>query len=208
MEYSYKMEQFVVGPIQTNCYMVINETAAEAVIIDPGEEAKRLAEEIRKQDVRPVAILLTHGHNDHIDGVNGLVEEFPDLKVYISKAEEPMVLDGRLGGFGDTGYRIHPDYYVEDGETLSLSGLSYRVISSPGHTAGSVCYYLEDQKILFAGDTLFYESYGRFDLPTGSRTELAHSLKKLLTELPGEVRVFPGHGGSTTIAHEKQVEGF
>jgi glyoxylase-like metal-dependent hydrolase (beta-lactamase superfamily II) len=158
--------------------------------------------------LRPVAILLTHAHNDHFDGVDGLRKRYGDLPVYIGELETDLLADGTLNNpFGDS-EGLTADHTVRDGQILELAGLTLKVIHTPGHTAGSVCYYFEQEKILVAGDTLFFRSYGRTDLATGSDQDMFDSLAKLLTGLPEDVQVLPGHGRTTTIGYEKAVKGF
>ncbi len=199
----------VVGPIQTNCYLVGNARTNEAVIVDPGDHARLLLDMIKKREAAPAAIYLTHGHYDHILAVGDLLNCYPGLPVVISKKERPMVEDQTLNsGIGGYDCRIEPTHWAEDGEVLTYAGLSFKVLATPGHTGGSCCYYLEEEKLLLSGDTLFYQGYGRCDLPTGSVEEMRTSLERLLTTLPEDVRVLPGHGSETTIGYEKRIEGF
>ena len=120
-----------------------------------------------------------------------------------------MVEDPSLncGFFGET-YAISPDVYLSDGEVLSLADMAFRVLASPGHTAGSCCYYMEEEGILFSGDTIFRAGCGRTDLPTGNGRQLMESLARLLGMLPEETVIYPGHGGETTVAYERRMEGF
>ena len=167
----------VVGELMTNCYLIENEKTHETLVVDPGASAHKIAGTLMNKGLRPVAILLTHAHNDHFDGVDGLRKRYSDLPVYIGELETDLLADGTLN-------------------------------NPPGHTAGSVCYYFEQEKILVAGDTLFFRSYGRTDLATGSDQDMFDSLAKLLTGLPEDVQVLPGHGRTTTIGYEKAVKGF
>ncbi len=199
-----------VGPIGTNCYILRDGAEGkEAVLVDPGDQPKRIMGALESLNAVPSAILLTHAHFDHVLGVNGIIEKYPDVKVYIAETERRMVEDFDLNeGFFRKGYVLTPDIYVQEGDVLELAGHRFEVLLTPGHTAGSCCYYEKESGSLFAGDTLFLESYGRTDFPTGSYEQIMASLKRLLTTLPEETDVYPGHGPQTTIGHEKMVEGF
>ena len=199
-----------VGPIGTNCYILRDGAEGkEAVLVDPGDQPKRIMGALESLNAVPSAILLTHAHFDHVLGVNGIIEKYPDVKVYIAATERRMVEDFDLNeGFLRKGYVLTPDIYVQEGDVLELAGHRFEVLLTPGHTAGSCCYYEKESGSLFAGDTLFLESYGRTDFPTGSYEQIMASLKRLLTTLPEETDVYPGHGLQTTIGHEKRVEGF
>ena len=180
----------------------------ETLVVDPGASAHKIAGTLMNKGLRPVAILLTHAHNDHFDGVDGLRKRYSDLPVYIGELETDLLADGTLNNpFGDS-EGLTADHTVRDGQILELAGLTLKVIHTPGHTAGSVCYYFEQEKILVAGDTLFFRSYGRTDLATGSDQDMFDSLAKLLIGLPEDVQVLPGHGRTTTIGYERAVKGF
>lgn len=202
------VRSLTVGPIQTNCYFLTNPETKETVIVDPGDEPDRLRRFLTENEWKPAAVLLTHGHYDHVLGVNDLKSAYPGIPVVISEKEKPMVLDqGLNSGIGGYDYTYEPTRYVEDLDVLKYAGFSFQVISTPGHTAGSCCYYEKDQKILFSGDTIFRHSYGRYDFPTGSFADLRKSLMRVLTSLPDEVRVLPGHGEETSIGEEKAMYG-
>lgn len=203
-----KIYAIQVGEIYTNCYLILNEDTREIVIVDPGDDAERISEKIRELEGRPVAVFLTHGHYDHILAVNDLREAYPAIEVYIGEKDAAMLKDDSLNCtcYG-TRILVEPDHLVREGTVIDLAGFHCTVMHTPGHTAGSVCYYYEDQHVLFAGDTLFYRSYGRTDLPTGSNREMVTSLVRLLTELPEDVTVLCGHDRSTTIGYEKKVKG-
>lgn len=203
-----KIYAIQVGEIYTNCYLILNEDTREVIIVDPGDDAERISEKIRELEGRPVAVFLTHGHYDHILAVNDLREAYPAIEVYIGEKDAAMLKDDSLNCtcYG-TRILVEPDHLVREGTVIDLAGFHCTVMHTPGHTAGSVCYYYEDQHVLFAGDTLFYRSYGRTDLPTGSNREMVTSLVRLLTELPEDVTVLCGHDRSTTIGYEKKVKG-
>ena len=203
-----KIYAIQVGEIYTNCYLILNEDTREIIIVDPGDDAERISEKIRELEGRPVAVFLTHGHYDHILAVNDLREAYPAIEVYIGEKDAAMLKDDSLNCtcYG-TRIIVEPDHLVREGTVIDLAGFHCTVMHTPGHTAGSLCYYYEDQHVLFAGDTLFYRSYGRTDLPTGSNREMVTSLVRLLTELPEDVTVLCGHDRSTTIGYEKKVKG-
>lgn len=203
-----KIYAIQVGEIYTNCYLILNEDTREIIIVDPGDDAERISEKIRELEGRPVAVFLTHGHYDHILAVNDLREAYPAIEVYIGEKDAAMLKDDSLNCtcYG-TRILVEPDHLVREGTVIDLAGFHCTVMHTPGHTVGSVCYYYEDQHVLFAGDTLFYRSYGRTDLPTGSNREMVTSLVRLLTELPEDVTVLCGHDRSTTIGYEKKVKG-
>lgn len=181
------------GGYMTNCYILRQEDSSQCLIIDPGYEAGRILSVLQQKQLEPEAILLTHGHFDHVGAVQDLAAE-TDCDVYIAEADlslPPMITNGKL-------YYTHT--YPASG-TLNLAGLAIRVLPTPGHTPGSVCLLVEDT--MFSGDTLFQGSCGRTDLPGGSWEQIAASLKTLAA-LPGDYRVLPGHGGETTLDRERQ----
>lgn len=194
----------VVGVVSTNCYLLINENTKETIIIDPGAEADKIILKIKELNVKPVAILLTHGHFDHVMAVKDLVEEY-GIKTYGSKEEVAIFENDSLNcsGMIRQNYELEVDILLEDNEKVNLAGFDIEVIHTPGHTQGGVCYYIEDEGVLFSGDTLFADSIGRTDLPTGDIRALRNSIIKRLFVLPEEVEVYPGHGAKTTIGHEK-----
>lgn len=180
------------GAYQTNCYLAWEEDAESCIVIDPGYEPERVLAQAEKLGKRIAAILLTHGHFDHVGGVRLIAAE-TDCKVYICEADLSMPEQMTAG----------PLYYTHtygEGDVVAEAGLSVKVLHTPGHTRGSVCLTVEDT--MFSGDTLFEGSCGRTDLPGGSWTEIYQSLKRLAA-LPGDYKVYPGHGPSTTLADER-----
>ena len=189
-----------------NTYLLVNDQAI--IIVDPGSDTDKIKEKIQSLDKPVAAILLTHAHYDHIMAVNEIKEAYPSCRVMIAEAERPMVENSELNcNFFPGEYRIEPDRYLKDGDEIEAFGRSFRVIASPGHTAGSVCYYSEEDGVLFSGDTLFQGSCGRTDFPGGSWTEMEQSLKRLY-ELPGDYLVLSGHTGSTSLDRERKTNMF
>lgn len=195
----------VLGLIGTNCYLVFDDQTKEGVIVDPADNGALILNQCRELEVIPKAVLLTHGHFDHICAVPDLVRAF-QLPIYAGKGEEELLRDpakNLSSAYGD-GVSLKNVEYLGNGDTVSFLGRTWQVIATPGHTRGSVCYYLKEDKVLFSGDTLFCESYGRTDFPTGSERELISSVVDKLFALPEDVNVYPGHESQTTIGHEKK----
>jgi hydroxyacylglutathione hydrolase len=204
MEADMKIYSYPLGMIYTNCYIVTNEDTKEGLIIDPSDQAADIKARIQELEITPVAILLTHGHFDHIMAAKDLKETY-HIPVLAGEKEKAMLEDYNLNGTLSVGrnYTLSADRLLKDGEELTLGGLKIKVIHTPGHTAGSVCYYFEKEKVLLSGDTLFLESVGRTDMPTGNTHDLLESLNRKLMLLPDDVIVYPGHGDKTAIGHEK-----
>ncbi len=200
-----KIASVVVGVWMVNCWFLVNEDTKEALVFDPGDEAERILDYVNQKGWKVSAILLTHGHSDHIAAVNELRQK-TKASVYAYEAEKEMLLDMRLN-MSDTmtsgGVTVEPDKLLHDGQDLTLSGIQLKVIHTPGHTPGGCCFYCEEAGCLFAGDTLFQGSVGRSDFPGGSMGALIRSIKEKLFVLPDTTTVYPGHGGETTIAYEK-----
>ena len=202
----HSLQVAVVGVMQTNCYLLSNTETKETIIVDPGDQGNRIVQVCLKEELRPVGILLTHGHFDHIGGVKALTDAFR-VPVYASEAEEELLAEPGMNLSAKfQGYSISlvPDVLLADGEEFSLAGFRIKAIHTPGHTGGGMCYYLPEESILFSGDTLFRHTYGRTDLPTSSFVKLKDSLIHKLFVLPEEIKAFPGHGNATTIGEEKK----
>lgn len=199
-----KIEKFVIGIIGTNCYLVQNEETKECILIDPATCKQKIVDHIREQGLSLKAILLTHGHFDHIMGIDGFLEAFP-VPVYAHEKERELLEDASLNSSSTygPGYTFSGAVYVKDQERLTLAGMEIEVIYTPGHTIGGCCYYLPKEGVLFSGDTLFCASVGRSDFPTGSAGQLIRSIKEKLMCLPEDTKVYPGHMDETTIAFEK-----
>ena len=210
-----KIGRMVMGAYQTNCYFLYRGDSKDVIVIDPGDQGREIYNNMRKHGFVVGAILLTHGHFDHIWGlddlrniVNAAAESDgePPVRVYACEGERELLKNTRLNVSEQTGRpcSTYADVYLHDGDVLTLAGITLRVIATPGHTAGGCCYYVEEAGILAAGDTLFEESVGRSDFPTGNSGTLIRSIQEKLFVLPDDTRVYPGHGGSTTIGHEKR----
>ena len=198
-----------VGMIQTNCYLVMNQESGEAFIVDPGDDADRIEAALMRMGAKPAAILLTHGHFDHILAVNELKTKY-GIPVYASENEEETLREParNLSGLHMCPTVIKADRLMQDSEEFSQAGFRICCLHTPGHTPGSCCYYLPDEKVLFSGDTLFCSGAGRTDFPGGSMSSLVRSLHRLTEELPEQTDVFPGHDQPTTIGEEKMYNPF
>ena len=198
------------GALQANTYLAVDEKTNEGFIVDPGGYNKVLTKEVRDNDVNIKYIILTHGHSDHICGVNEHKAEFPDAKIVAYKDEEAMLENPNLNqspGFG-VPYSTKADILVSDGDELKVGDVTLKFIHTPGHTEGGMCIYVKEAKALFSGDTLFRQSIGRTDFPGGSYKEIMDSIRKKLFVLPDDSNVFPGHMGTTSIGFEKENNPF
>ncbi|MQN01212.1 MAG: MBL fold metallo-hydrolase [Lachnospiraceae bacterium] len=202
-----KLLHYVVGPIQTNCYTLVSDKN-QGIVIDPGASGDSIAAELKKNQVTPVAVLLTHGHFDHVSGVEDLCSHYDSLPVYILEQEMDTLRDPELNLSAVMSYEakdfsgLITDTF-KDGEEKTIAGFKFKVIWTPGHTPGGCSYYFPDLKLLFPGDTLFCESAGRTDFKGGSFSDEVHSIKEKLLTLPEDTTVYPGHDSNTTIAFEK-----
>ena len=192
-----EIRTFPVGDYQTNCYMAWGAGSDSCIVIDPGYEPEYLLAQLRRENKTLSAILLTHGHFDHVGGVKHLAAE-TGCKVYICAGDltlHPTFTAGTI---------YYTDTY-EEGDTLSLAGLTLQVLQTPGHTPGSICLLCED--VLFSGDTLFAGTCGRTDFPGGDYIQILHSLQRL-SALPGDRKVLPGHGEPSMLDVERRTNPF
>ena len=196
--------RLVVGPIRTNCYLIKNKLSDGAIIVDPGGDEEIIENRMLAYHMKPVAILLTHGHFDHIGAVNQLKSRF-GVKVYAYQDEKEVLErpDINLSSMFERPMSIKADVYLRDNEEFELDGIKFKTIYTPGHTIGSCCFYIENEKVLFSGDTLFAYSHGRTDFPTGSEGAIIRSITERLLKLESNVKVYPGHEDETTIGREK-----
>ena len=208
---SLKIIIMQVGMLETNCYIISDRDAGNGrcIIIDPGDEARKICLRLEEEKLVPEAVLLTHGHFDHIGAIEGIKEKYPDIKIYADKAEDRLLRDPSLNASDLIRHlmTVEADRLLDDGEEFTVAGITFKNISTPGHTSGSACFMHEESNRLFCGDTLFECSVGRTDMPTGDHDVLERSLAKLM-ELPGDITCFPGHGRPTTIANERKTNPF
>ena len=189
-----KMKTLALGAYQTNCYLVWDENSPACVVIDPGYQPETVLAEARHLGKEIAAIFLTHGHFDHVGGVKLLAAE-TDCPVYLNEHDLSMPSQMTAG----------PLYYTNtygEGDFVEMAGLAFKVLHTPGHTPGSVCLLCENA--LFSGDTLFWGSCGRTDLPGGDWATIRASLKRL-ADLPGDYDGYPGHGDATRLSFERKM---
>ena len=200
------MEVFrvVVGAIQENCYLLAS-AEKNAALVDPGDDAQRIAKAVEEQGLTVKQIWVTHGHFDHIGAVKELAKKY-GAKVYASKLEEKLLGSSQLNRAGfrygdDQRFQVVADHWLEDGDILRLDELEAKVIATPGHSAGSICFLCGD--VMFSGDTLFAGDIGRCDLFSGNYQTMLQSLEKL-KQLEANYHVLPGHGPASTLEKEKE----
>lgn len=213
-----KIGKMVLGVCQTNCYFLYREGGGECIVVDPADQGVNIFRALQKNGFRVAGILLTHGHFDHIWGLDELRdaanaaadEDAEPAKAYAYEAERVLLQDADKNVSRQAGRpcKTYADVYVKDGQEITIAGMTCKVIATPGHTAGGCCYYFEEAGFLLSGDTLFAESVGRTDFPTGSMSTLVRSVRERLFVLPDDTKVYPGHGESTTIGHEKEYNPF
>ncbi len=201
-----KISGMAVGPLTANCYFLKCDDKGSAAIIDPGDEADRIAHAVKAAGLKPEAILLTHGHIDHANAAGAIKERFgcpiyihPDDRAIVESGESPVL-------WGLVRNHCKVDHEVSDGDEITVGGMKISVLHAPGHTGGSVCYRVDS--VLFTGDVLFRGSIGRTDLPGGSDSEMMNTLRTRIGVLDGSTLVYPGHGPETTIEHERKFNPF
>ena len=198
-----EIKRMQLGMIQTNCYIFWDENTLDCAVVDPGDDGEQVAAFIQGRGLNPVAILLTHSHFDHILGIPGLREQWPELPIYCHRADVDET-QKTVRMFGSTFPAVssfgHLRFYGE-GDKVTIGPITLEVLETPGHTPGSVT--LKGDHVLFTGDTLFRGSIGRTDLEGGSYAQIMASLKKL-SQLPGDYQVCPGHEGLSTLDEERR----
>lgn len=204
------IKKLEVGAIGANCYIVGSEQAKEGIIIDPGDEAERILEEVKKAGLKITLIVATHGHFDHIIALKQVKDALKcDFAMHEGDAKGMDRIPGEiLAMFGMTHFTApKPERLLKDGDPINFGDIRIKVLHTPGHSLGGICLLAND-KVIFSGDTLFNCGIGRTDLPGGDYEELMTSIKKKLMSLPDSTEVFPGHGPETTIGEERRHNPF
>ena len=204
-----KIGRMAVGIYSTNCYFLYREGTKEAIVFDAPDQGAMIAQTLKKNGISVAALMLTHGHFDHILGASEL-RSATSAKIYALDKEQAVLEDSTINMSAQMGRpaTVKVNKYLSDGEEIELADIKIKVIATPGHTVGSCCFYCEEAGMLIAGDTVFFESVGRSDFPTGDGAQLERSAKEKLFVLPDETKVYPGHGDDTTIGHEKKYNPF
>lgn len=206
METDIMIKNTVTGPLSNNVYLVINKKNNESFIVDPSYHPDRLIDMIKESGTSLKAVLLTHGHFDHVLSVEDIKKEF-NVPVYAGKEEEELLSDkcvNMSARMRKKAISFKADINVSENEIIHVADIPVKCLFTPGHTKGSVCWYIEGEKTLLSGDTLFSGSHGRTDFPTGDQEQMKRSLEEILFKLPDDIQVLPGHGGSTSIGYEKK----
>jgi len=202
-----KIDRLILGAFETNCYVLgADESAGEGLVIDPGLEAGHLIAFLQQRRLNPVAAILTHGHADHIVGLELLRKNFPQIRVYVHELDSAMLTGEQPNLSEMTGRTFRtgaPDFRLQQGSLIDAAGIRLEVLHTPGHTPGGISLYSRGNAVVFTGDALFAGSVGRTDFPGGNMTQLVAAIKERLFTLPDETVVYPGHGPATTIGQEK-----
>lgn len=204
-----KIGQIVMGMYCTNCYFAHRDNSDEAIVFDPADSGEYIYKTLADKGMKVKAIMLTHGHFDHIYGVDEL-RKLAGCEVYAYEGETQLLSDPELNCSIQVGRpaTVVTDVTLKDNEEVTIADIRIKVIHTPGHTAGSACYLIEEGEFIVSGDTLFNQSIGRSDLPTGSASLLIRSVKEKLMTIPDEYAVYPGHGEATTIGYERNNNPF
>lgn len=200
------IRSLVVSCCQTNCYVVSDPATSDALVIDPGDNAEAICEIVESDRLIVRGIVNTHCHGDHI-AANGPVKARYNCPIMIHELDAPGLVDRNINLAALMGYDgpVSPpaDRLLKDGDTICMGNVTFRVLHTPGHTAGGICLYTDG--ILFAGDTLFSQSIGRTDFPGGSHSQIIESIRRQLLVLPNDTVVYPGHGPNTSIGQEQTI---
>lgn len=206
------LRRFEGGPFQENAYLALSESSDHAVLVDPGAAAPRAVAALREEGRTPAAILLTHAHLDHVDGIPAVREAFPDVPIWLHPEDRPLydAVPQQALAFGMPRIELpEPDRAIVPGETLDLGGdLRFQVRFAPGHAPGHVVFIHEASSRVLVGDVVFAGSIGRTDLPGGSYSTLLASIQEQILTLPDDMVLLPGHGPETTVGRERRSNPF
>lgn len=203
-----KYENVIVGPLETNCYLIYCEETLECAVMDPGAEPEKIIRAINELNLKPVVLINTHGHVDHV-GANKDIKEKYDIPLLMHSADVPMlknILQSGLGLLLGAKSSPLPDRLLLEGDEIKIGTSSLQTIYTPGHSPGCLCFLRDD--LLFSGDTLFCGGVGRTDLPGGSWEKMMDSIKNKVLILPDKTIVLPGHGPHTTVGQERAMNPF
>jgi glyoxylase-like metal-dependent hydrolase (beta-lactamase superfamily II) len=198
--------------LQTNCYLLGDPSSKQAVVIDPGGDHGKIAGRIQSMGMNLVAIIVTHGHFDHVIDAWTLKGKLGS-SIYMNPKDEPLLKDSMVGvgglfGSSAVSPKVTIDKPIGEGDTLEFGAIRLKVYETPGHTPGHISLHSEEQAVIFVGDTLFAGSIGRTDFPGGSYNALLRSVREKIFTLDGKTTVYPGHGEATTVEHEKKTNPF
>lgn len=198
------LKQYIAGPIDANNYLVADEKSKEAVLIDCSEHVQKILDDVKELGLKVKYILLTHGHFDHVMGVNSMKKELGAEVLINQKDEKQLEMTQTILKTFGIFVEKNPEYdkYIDKNTELKIREIPIKIFETPGHTEGGLCYLIDGK--LFSGDTLFRNYVGRTDLPGGNYAKLENSIKNVLYKLPDETEVFPGHNEMTTIGYEKK----